>query len=321
MSSFFPEFRLKSLEIIKRYIGYTFSDISVNCVSDADNAKNNSIIFFNGANIEINLAIKNSLVILREDSIIKNLDESNFLLYSSNPRLDFAIILNHIAKYSPKKEYIEKHLNIIIGQNAKIANTVYIEPNVFIDNDVVIGDGTYIESGARIFSRVSIGENCRIGSNSTIGLSGFGVEIDNEGKSYRIPHFGGVSIGNNVVISSLCNIHAGTVNPTVIEDYVQLDALVHIGHNCIIKKSSMITACAEISGSVVLEEKSYVGPNSSIINKITIGENTLVGIGAVVTKSFSKDSRIAGNPADLTSNLKNKNTIIKELIAQYGKKN
>ena len=38
-----------------------------------------------------------------------------------------------------------------------------------------------------------------------IGGEGFGIETDTDGKTYRIPHIGGVEIGNNVEVWSIDN--------------------------------------------------------------------------------------------------------------------
>ena len=167
-----------------------------------------------------------------------------------------------------------------------------------------------------IYSGISKTYNVTLSGGSITGTNTFGVEIDNQGVSHRIPQLGGVSIGNGVNISSLCNIHAGTIDPTLINDFVQIDSMVHIGHNCNIGKSTLITACTEISGSVILGEKCYIGPNSSLMNKITLGNNVIVGLGAVVTKSFGSNSVIAGNPADHTINLKKNKEILTQIMEE-----
>ena len=42
-----------------------------------------------------------------------------------------------------------------------------------------------------------------------------------------------------------------------------------------------------------------VGVNVTIIGDIKIGDNAIIGAGAIVTKSFPGDSIIAGNPAKI----------------------
>ena len=61
--------------------------------------------------------------------------------------------------------------------------------------------------------------------------------------------------------------------------------------------NTIITACCEISGSVSIGERVWLGPNSSIMNGISIGDDAFVGLGTVVTKSVSSGARVAGVPA------------------------
>ncbi len=56
--------------------------------------------------------------------------------------------------------------------------------------------------------------------------------------------------------------------------------------------------------SVKLGEKCWVGMNSMILPGVHLGDNTVVGAGSVVTKSFPEGNCvIAGNPAKLIRNL------------------
>ncbi|MDY0277996.1 MAG: UDP-3-O-(3-hydroxymyristoyl)glucosamine N-acyltransferase [Acholeplasma sp.] len=311
------KFNVVELENLNRY-NYDLPNMVINDVAEVISKKTNCLAFMNKPEMGQSINLKNSFILVTKDLGYKTgVDvDDNFILNCENPRLEYAVVLNYVLGKN-KKKYINQADYITLGENSKIGQNTIIEPQVFIDNNVVIGNDCYIESGAKIFENSVIGNGTRIGANTTIGLNGFGVEIDSDGKSYRIPHLGGVEIGNDVYISSLCNIHAGTITPTILEDNIQLDSLVHIGHNCLIKKGTMITACSEISGSVTIGERSYIGPNSAVINKIYLGDNSRIGIGAVVTKSVESNTTVAGNPADLTLNLKKKSIVMKKLLEDY----
>lgn len=63
-----------------------------------------------------------------------------------------------------------------------------------------------------------------------------------DGIPIRLPHLGGVRIGRNVEIGVFTAVCTGTIEPTVVEDDVKVDNLVHIAHNRVIGKCALMTA-------------------------------------------------------------------------------
>ena len=296
-------FNIKSLNSIKNY--KISKDIQINNVSTIKNPKNHSLIFTKKWSKEIEdklININNSLILVKKNDtkINNNIIKNNECIFVNNPRLEYAIILNYILSKQPKKDrhYKELKNRVIIGENVNIGKGTIIEPFVFIDHDVQIGDNCILKAGVRICSNVLIGNYTIIGQNSVIGGPGFGIEKNINGKPIRIPQIGGVIIGNNVEIDALSTIDSGTIEPTVIEDNVMINNHVHIAHNVHIEKNCIITGCCNISGSVHIKEGSWLGPNCSIINGITIGKDVLVGMGAVVRKSTKDNVTVAGRPAN-----------------------
>jgi UDP-3-O-[3-hydroxymyristoyl] glucosamine N-acyltransferase len=228
------------------------------------------------------------------------------------------MLLKHMLATLAKPNLSLLSNGAVVADTASIGQDVRIGPFVFIGHNSVIGDGTVIRAGAKIAEYVTVGKHCVISENTVIGNQGFGVERAPSGESFRIPHIGGVSIGDHVYIGALNTIVAGTIDPTVVEDHVQTDDHVHIAHNCYIRKGTHITACVEISGSVSIGENCTIGPNSSLMNKISIGSGSVVGLGAVVTKSFGDGVTIVGNPADTTDNIRALRRLQKELLGREG---
>ncbi|MDB3996601.1 acyltransferase [Gammaproteobacteria bacterium] len=54
---------------------------------------------------------------------------------------------------------------------------------------------------------------------------------------------------------------------------------------------------------VVLEDNVWIGDSAIICKGVTIGKNSIIGAGAVVTKNVPPNSIFAGNPARLVKNL------------------
>lgn len=50
---------------------------------------------------------------------------------------------------------------------------------------------------------------------------------------------------------------------------------------------------------IVIENNVFIGTGAIILKGVNIGENSVIGAGAVVTKSFPKNSILAGNPAKI----------------------
>jgi UDP-3-O-[3-hydroxymyristoyl] glucosamine N-acyltransferase len=95
------------------------------------------------------------------------------------------------------------------------------------------------------------------------------------------------------------------VGDTILEDYVKLDNLVHIAHDCFIGKSCTITAGVSFCGYVTVGEGTRVAPNATIKQRLIIGKKVLVGLGAVVTKNVNDSEIVAGNPAKVLRNIRN----------------
>jgi UDP-3-O-[3-hydroxymyristoyl] glucosamine N-acyltransferase len=190
-----------------------------------------------------------------------------------------------------------------ISQNAVIDPSATIHPTAHIGDFTVIGRGVVIGEGSELRNHVVIGPNVQIGSraliksHAVIGEEGFGIDVDDDGNNLRLPHVGSVVIGEDVEIGCFTTICSGTIVPSVIGHHSKIDDHVHVAHNCTIGANVIITACAEISGSVTIGDRAWIGPNASVIQGVTIGEHALVGIAAVVLKSVGPDEVHFGSPA------------------------
>jgi len=70
-----------------------------------------------------------------------------------------------------------------------------------------------------------------------------------------------------------------------------------IGHDTIIHDYCALMPQANISGNVVLEQGVYVGANATVLPGIRIGQNSIIGAGAVVTHHISPHCTAVGVPA------------------------
>lgn len=222
---------------------------------------------------------------------IMNADKT--LIVVKDPKVALAIIGN---KYFVEKSNGEIHPTAIIDKEAVIGEGVTIGPYTVVGK-ASIGKGSVISSFVRIYDNVTIGEHCFVKEGAVIGGIGFGFERDEDGNRFRFPQIGGVRIGNHVDIGGNTCIDRGALSDTVLEDYAKVDNLCHIAHNVHIGKNAVVVACAEVSGSCVIGDDTWVGPNVCIRDQYKVGSNSLIGMGAVVVKNVGDNEVWAGNPA------------------------
>ena len=152
---------------------------------------------------------------------------------------------------------------------------------VTISNDKQSLNNVKLGKDVRIFNFVNA-YNCSIDDNSKVGAF---VEIQK-----------GATIGKNCKISSHTFICEG----------------VHIEDNCFIGHGVMFTndlfpRATKLDGTPQTEEDwtlvetfvkkgASIGSNVTVVCGITIGENAMIGAGAVVTKDVPANTIVIGNP-------------------------
>lgn len=204
----------------------------------------------------------------------------------------------------------------VVATSAQLGVDVRVGPHCVIGNRVVIESGTVIHAGVKIFDDVKVGcncviwagvvirERCSIGKgviihpNASIGADGFGFRPSADGKSMvKIPHVGGVKIGDDVEIGACSCIDRGKFSDTVIGDQSKIDNLVQIGHNCIIGRCVIIAGSCGIAGSVTIGDGAMFGGMVAIKDHITIGQGVRLAGCAQVMNDVPAGETWAGSPA------------------------
>jgi acetyltransferase-like isoleucine patch superfamily enzyme len=139
----------------------------------------------------------------------------------------------------------------------------------------------------------------------------------------QIPHFISKSakIGNNVRIWN----YAYVGPDTSIGDNTKIGSLAHVDYNVVIGKDCKIEGLAYVAPLSRIGNRVFIGPSACLTNDpyplsdkmvgvtvkdgalicagsiikagVTIGENSVVGMGAVVTKDVPPNSVVIGTPA------------------------
>ena len=178
-----------------------------------------------------------------------------------------------------------------VGHETVVARTAVVH------DGVRIGDGCRIMDHAVLLPGTRLGNEVVVKPGAVIGGDGFEVRPIG-GRRRVVPHVGGVWLGDNVEIGSCTCVDRGLFGEfTVIDRGTKVDNLVHIAHRTLIGPDCSIIAGAEVSGSVVLGEGVWVGPQASINQQISLGDHAFIGTGSVVTKPVPAHGLAFGSPA------------------------
>jgi acetyltransferase-like isoleucine patch superfamily enzyme len=164
--------------------------------------------------------------------------------------------------------------------------------NFISKNQIEFGENSFISSEAQVDTKeLKMGSNSFIASHSMIR--------------------GNIILGSNCSINAYANI-AGAV---AIGDGVRIASFVSImgfnhGHS---DPHVPIYKQPHIFKGIKINDDVWIGANAIILDGVTIGAHSIIGAGAVVTKSFPPYCVLGGNPAkiikmrnEITENLQSK---------------
>ncbi len=111
-----------------------------------------------------------------------------------------------------------------------------------------------------------------------------------------------VIISDNVTIGEGVYILLGTnIMPhTVIEDFVMISMGVNVAHHNLLKTGTFLSTGCNFGASIIAEPYTYCGISSTIMTGLhRLGEDCLIGAGAVVIKDVPDGAVMAGVPAKI----------------------
>jgi acetyltransferase-like isoleucine patch superfamily enzyme len=141
-----------------------------------------------------------------------------------------------------------------------------------------------------------------------------------------------VKLGQNVKLAQFINLYGCEIGDnTKIGAFVEVQKNAKIGRNCKISSHSFICEGVTIEDGVfighgvmfindlyprataangalqtesdwkveptLIQRGASIGSNATILARVTIGENAIIGAGSVVTRSVPANTTVAGNPA------------------------
>ena len=139
---------------------------------------------------------------------------------------------------------------------------------------------------------------CPLGNNK------LRVEILNRalGLGYEVPNFihSTVCLPPNVEIGKGVYILLGAhIMPyTKIENFVMISMGVNVAHHSILHEGTFLSTGVNFGASIIANKYAYIGISATIMTGVhELGENCLIGAGAVVIKDVPQNAIMAGIPA------------------------
>ena len=181
--------------------------------------------------------------------------------------------------------------NVVLGKNVVVEDYCIIGlPFRGMKNEqTVIGSGSIIRSGTYIYAGNHIGKNFQTGNKTNIR------EMNQIGDD--------VSIGTLSVIEHHVVIHNGVRIHTqvFIPEYTTLSDNCWLGPNVVLTNALYPKhqgVKSELKGANI-KQNAKIGANTTLLPGVTIGKNSLIGAGSVVTKDIVDGVIAAGNPAKI----------------------
>jgi acetyltransferase-like isoleucine patch superfamily enzyme len=201
--------------------------------------------------------------------------------------------MENSKSFSLKEALTSKAITIdegtIVSEGVRFILT---EDNGISDGVIQIGKNSIIREGAIICSGVSIGDNVKIGHNSVIRNK---VSI---GNNVTISHMVCIeqysTIGNNVRISTLTHM----TGKCIVEDDVQIGARV-----VTVNDNKLVWGKNPDLQAPIFRKNCRVGSGVTVLGGCEIGENTIIGAGALVTKNIPPNVLAYGVPAYVQKDL------------------
>ncbi|MFM8313592.1 MAG: UDP-3-O-(3-hydroxymyristoyl)glucosamine N-acyltransferase [Deltaproteobacteria bacterium] len=184
----------------------------------------------------------------------------------------------------------------VVCEGAKVGSNTVIYPHAYFGPGVEVGAQCEIHPHAVLLVRVVVGDRVRILSGSVLGSDGFGLIEGVQGNA-EMPQVGMVIVEDDVRIGAHCTVDRGTLGDTRIGQGSKLDDQVHIGHNCLLEKNTILCAQVGLAGSVVIEEGAVLGGQVGVGSHLTIGKKARLGGQTGVVSSLKGDETYFSTPA------------------------
>ena len=200
---------------------------------------------------------------------------------------------NKNTEFKKTFEGVKVHPNAFVDSSAELHDGVTISQGAIVGPNVTIGEGTEIGPNAVISGRTQIGRNNKVFPNVFIGLDP--QDLKYKGAPTE------VIIGDNNTLRECVTINKATNQgeKTIIGNNNLLMAYTHIGHNCELGNSIVLSNGVQVAGHVKVEDKAIIGGCLGIHQFVHIGYLAMIGGMTRVDRDVPPFCLAEGHPGRL----------------------
>ncbi|WP_259015198.1 acetyltransferase [Emticicia fluvialis] len=185
-------------------------------------------------------------------------------------------------------EYLKEEYEVIgfVDDNTELIGKNFCGVPVIGDFDYITSN---IDNSVHIF--VPIGHNqTRVALIKKLEAAGYSLPSFIH-KSSQIHE--SVAIGKTVYALPDCNI----MPFSTIEDYVMISMGVNIAHHTILGQGSFYSQGTNIGAGITVSQNTFCGQGCTLSTGVhSVGQNVLIGSGAVIIKDVPDNAVVVGNP-------------------------
>ena len=185
------------------------------------------------------------------------------------------------------------HPTAIISPDADIAPDVEIGAFAIVGEGCTIGEGSVIAARATLERNVTLGRSVKVGIGTVLG--GAPQDLKYAGEETT------VEVEDGTVIREYVTINRGTAHSfrTTVGKNCLLMSYVHIGHDCRIGNSVILSNVVQLAGHVSIEDKAILSGLSAVHQFARIGRHSFIGGMSRVSKDIPPFLKAVGNPVKL----------------------
>ena len=185
------------------------------------------------------------------------------------------------------------HPTAIISPDAEIAADVEIGAFAIVGEGCTVGPGSVIAPRATLERNVTLGHSVKVGIGTILGGAPQDLKYSGEETA--------VEIDDGTVIREYVTINRGTAHSfkTTVGKDCLLMSYVHIGHDCRIGNSVILSNVVQLAGHVSIEDKAIISGMSAVHQFARIGRHSFIGGMSRVSKDIPPFLKAVGNPVKL----------------------